>query len=69
MNKDLSELLSVENDNKSKFKDVSITGFDVRILKTENGSQIVYGIVNHNTVIITTSESKFSQIVKLGFPN
>lgn len=67
LGQDMSALLKNKSDSSTKFEDVALVGFDVRVLKVDGETELVYGIVNHNTVIITTSEDSFSQIIKLGF--
>lgn len=68
MYKDLSELFAVDitqTSFKTKFLDASIQGVDVRILKSETGTELlVYGIIS-GKVIITTNSINFSELAAL----
>ena len=48
------------------FVDDTIADVDVRILYHEDSVILVYGIIDENTALITSSSADFAQIVELG---
>lgn len=66
MVEDLTQVLNMAPIN-SSFTDSVIAGINVRVIKNEFGTGLVYGIINENTALITTNETDFEQIVSLEF--
>jgi len=69
--KDLSPLLEKASSDepvevKQKFIDGSLGGIDVRVLKNEDGDEkLIYGFVDKNTVVITTTSFAFGELLEL----
>jgi hypothetical protein len=48
----------------AKFEDASISNKDVRVLRDDSGKiMFLYGIINRDTIIITVSDTAFSEII------
>ncbi len=65
MSTDLTSLLEISYTTNPVFVDDTIGGIDVRVLSHNNETVLVYGIINDNTAIITTSKEDFAQIAAL----
>jgi len=60
-------LYDVPADVSGKFNDDTIGNNDVRILRFDNEIVVIYGIVDDNTILITSKVADFAQIVEVGF--
>ncbi len=68
MPEDLQSFYSIPLQNDYSFTDQTVGGIDVRVLLSETGQTlIVYGIVNENTALISSSLEDFSQVVETSF--
>ena len=67
--RDLTELFSLPAESGNKFSDMTISGVDVRVLRSDEEIILLYGIIDENTALITTDENSFAQIVELEFKN
>lgn len=67
MPSDMRVLYNIPMEAEGKFTDEKIGDTDVRLLRYNNEILIIYGIINGNTILITSKVSDFAQIVELGF--
>ncbi len=68
MRDDLAEIFELSNSENSdyRFRDGTLSGIDVRVLKNNNGEEeIIYGFTDSNTVIITTDSSALGDLITL----
>lgn len=64
---DILPLYSLENvPTGLSFTDEIVSGFDVRVLRHNETTLLVYGIVGRNTALITSDTTLFAQLVELG---
>ncbi|MCA9362053.1 hypothetical protein KC906_01640 [Candidatus Kaiserbacteria bacterium] len=66
MARDLRALYDIPADMTLDFIDDTIAGKDVRVLRVDGRSWLVYGIIGDNTALIAPNTATFSQVVELG---
>ena len=66
---DMSTVFALPTTLTSTYSDVTISGVDVRILKSEGDVVLLYGIIDENTALIATSEAAFASVIAAEFSN
>ncbi|MCA9354120.1 MAG: hypothetical protein KC877_01220 [Candidatus Kaiserbacteria bacterium] len=67
MTEDLQPLYGTPASTDTSFVDETVSGIDVRTLRVEGKTILIYGIVGSNTVVIANSLTDFTQILERGF--
>jgi hypothetical protein len=64
---DLNKIFTLPEGLTGSFSDRTISDVDVRVLEKDGKTVLLYGIINENTALITTSAEEFSSIIASEF--
>ena len=64
---DFAEIYGISNNLEDEFQDKKISGHDVRTLKHDEKTILVYSIINENSAIIASNEAELARIIELEF--